>query len=73
MFLNKFNISQKLIFYLILIGVLGNASIGLFSFFNAKNSITKRTYDQLTSIREMKGRQIEDYFRTNRKPNSYNV
>jgi methyl-accepting chemotaxis protein len=62
MFLNKFNISQKLIFYLILIGVLGNASIGLFSFFNAKNSITKRTYDQLTSIREMKGRQIEDYF-----------
>lgn len=62
MLLNKLNISQKLFFYLILVGIFGNVTIGLFSFINAKNSITKRTYDQLTSIREMKGRQIEDYF-----------
>ena len=63
MLLNKLNISQKLFFYLILVGVFGNATIGLFSLYNAKKSITQRTYDQLTSIREMKGRQIEDYFK----------
>lgn len=44
------------------VGVSSLAVIGVYSYYNAKEAILKRTLDQLTSIRVIKKGQIEFYF-----------
>jgi signal transduction histidine kinase len=45
-----------------IVGVLALSVIGIYSYFNAKNALLKRTLDQLTSIRVIKKGQIEFFF-----------
>jgi len=44
------------------VGVSALSIIGIYSYFNAKNALLKRTLDQLTSIRVIKKGQIEFFF-----------
>lgn len=45
-----------------IVGVLALSVIGIYSYFNAKNALLKRTLDQLSSIRVIKKGQIEFFF-----------
>jgi signal transduction histidine kinase len=45
-----------------IVGVSALSIIGIYSYFNAKNALLKRTLDQLTSIRVIKKGQIEFFF-----------
>ena len=44
------------------VGVSALSIIGIYSYFNAKEALLKRTLDQLTSIRVIKKREIEFFF-----------
>lgn len=59
--MKNLRISTKIIIYFLSIGIVIIAVVGYFSYNRAKKAITDRTYGQLTSIREAKGRQVEDY------------
>jgi methyl-accepting chemotaxis protein len=60
--MKNIKISTKLIIYFLTIGIVIITVVGYFSYNKSKKAIMDRTYGQLTSIREAKGRQIEDYF-----------
>lgn len=45
-----------------IVGVSALSIIGIYSYFNAKNALLKRTLDQLTSIRVIKKEQVEFFF-----------
>lgn len=45
-----------------IVGVSALSVIGIYTYFNAKNALLKRTLDQLTSIRVIKKGQIEFFF-----------
>ncbi len=56
------SINRKLMILFFVVGVLALSVIGIYSYFNAKNALLKRTLDQLTSIRVIKKGQIEFFF-----------
>lgn len=56
------SINRKLMILFFIVGVLALSVIGIYSYFNAKNALLKRTLDQLTSIRVIKKGQIEFFF-----------
>ena len=59
--MGRLKFSAKVVLYFLFVGLASVISIGLISYLSAKNSLVNRTMEQLTSIRETKGRQIEDY------------
>lgn len=57
-------ISSKILIILIFLSA---TSIGVFAYFDyqaAKESLSKESFNKLTAVRELKARQIEDYFQT---------
>ena len=56
------SINRKLMVLFFTVGVSALSIIGIYSYFNAKNALLKRTLDQLTSIRVIKKGQIEFFF-----------
>ena len=56
------SINRKLMVLFFIVGVSALSIIGIYSYFNAKNALLKRTLDQLTSIRVIKKGQIEFFF-----------
>jgi len=56
------SINRKLMILFFIVGVSALSVIGIYSYFNAKNAILKRTLDQLTSIRVIKEGQVEFFF-----------
>jgi methyl-accepting chemotaxis protein len=60
-------IKSKLILLFLLIGILPVAVVGFISLTQAKHALEERAVDQYVSIREMKSRQIHDYFQTIRE------
>jgi len=56
------SIYHKLILYIFLLGIFVIVAVSLFSFITARNAILQRTFDQLTSVREDKKVQVEQFF-----------
>ena len=59
----RLNLTNKLFFFFLLIGLGGVLVTNLFSFNNTRNAILDRTYKQLTSVRVLKKNQIEIFFK----------
>ncbi|MEI6089499.1 MAG: histidine kinase [bacterium] len=57
-----FSITNKLIFYVVIISFAGLASVGLISNLQSKDALFNRTYQQLNSIKSVKSRQIESFY-----------
>ena len=58
------SIRSKLLLLMLIVGLLSAAAVGTLSYNNAKTSLTKTIYDQLTALRETKKRQTENYFKS---------
>jgi len=65
------SINRKLMVLFFAVGVSALSVIGIYSYFNAKAALLKRTLDQLTSIRVIKKNQIEFFF--NERFNNINL
>ncbi len=59
----RFSLSHKLFLYFILLGIVMIAVISGFAFEQAKTALLQRTFDQLTSVRVTRQRQLERFFR----------
>ena len=59
---NRLSITEKLVLYFVLIGVLGIIVVGFYAFYSEKNALLNRTFDQLTSVKLTKKKQIELFF-----------
>ena len=60
--MKSISISDRLIFYFVLIGVVSIIFIGAHSYYYAKKALLNRTFDQLTSLRLEKKNRIEQFF-----------
>ena len=63
--MKNIRILPKLIIYFLSIGISISLLIGLYSYFNAKDAILKRTEEQLVSIRDIKKQELESFMNTN--------
>ncbi len=61
------SINRKLMVLFFIVGVSSLSVIGIYSYFNAKDALLKRTLDQLTSIRVIKKGEIESFFNDHKK------
>jgi len=61
-YLKKFSISDKLIITSLLTSILTISIIASYSFFNAKDAILERTFNQLTSVRVVKTNLVKEFF-----------
>lgn len=59
---NDLTIREKLMLYYVLLGVFAILAVGVYSFLSARKAILERSFEQLTSIREVKRARIEDFF-----------
>ncbi|MBU1718523.1 MAG: hypothetical protein KKA07_05570, partial [Bacteroidetes bacterium] len=55
-------ITYKLLFLFVLWGVVPFVAIGIFSYTRGKDALLDRTFEQLTSVRVVKKRQLTDFF-----------
>ena len=60
--LKNMSISKKLIIFFLLVGIVPLSAVGVLSYIQAKDAILNQVTAQLTAIREIKSKQIEDYF-----------
>lgn len=60
--MKRSTLTEKLILYFLALGTVSIITIGLFSYFPARDALLKRTYDQLTSIRLARQARVENYF-----------
>ena len=56
------SISEKLVFYFVLIGIISIAIVSTYSYYNAKSALLNRTFDQLISLRIEKKNRVEQFF-----------
>lgn len=61
------SINRKLMILFFAVGVSALSVVGIYSYYNAKSALLKRTLDQLTSIRVIKKAQIEFFFKEREK------
>jgi signal transduction histidine kinase len=54
-------LTEKLVLYFILLGMLVVGMLGSLTYFSARKAILDRTFNQLTSVRVMRGQQIQSY------------
>ncbi len=57
------SIKTRLFIYSILFSLVGLILVGGYSYYIARTALLDRTFNQLTSIREVKGRHVEQFFR----------
>lgn len=60
--LRKLPLSEKLVVYFVLLGILIICAIAPFSYYQARKALLDRTFDQLTSVRVMRTQQLESFF-----------
>jgi len=60
--MKSISISEKLIFYLVSLGIVVIIIIGFYSFYFTKKALLSRTFDQLISLRLEKKNRIEQFF-----------
>lgn len=56
------SLREKLVVYYVLLGVISIFLVSLYSFYNAKEAIINRSFEQLTSVREVKTQRLEKFF-----------
>lgn len=61
-FFRNLSIANKLVFLFLLLGIGSTVLVGVYSYYSARQSLTQRTFDQLTSIRVAKKNRIESFF-----------
>lgn len=62
-FLRRMSIANKLFFAFLSLSIIGIVITSVLSFQQSRGSLEKAAFDQLTSVREMKAFQIEDYLK----------
>ena len=60
--MKSISITEKLIFYFVLIGLVSIISVGSYSYFFAKRALLDRTFDLLISLRLEKKTRVEQFF-----------
>lgn len=60
--MKNITITEKLILYFVILGVIVIITIGTYSYYSAKQALINRTFDQLTSLRIEKKNRIEQFF-----------
>ena len=60
--MRNFSISDKLILTFLFLNIVTIFIVGSYSFYNAKEAILERTFNQLTSVRVVKANLIEKFF-----------
>lgn len=60
--LKTIKLGPKLLILFLLVGILPFAAIGILSFVESSEALSKLAFGQLSSVREIKKAQIEDYF-----------
>jgi two-component system NarL family sensor kinase len=61
--IRKTSITERMILYYVLLSAAAITLIGAIFFYIARDALMDRTFDQLTSVRVVKKRQIESFFR----------
>jgi len=61
------SLGEKLVLYVIMLGIVAIAIISTFLFYSAKQALMDRTFDQLTSLRNTKKLQVEEFFMDRRR------
>lgn len=61
-FFRNISIATKLIIIFLFLGIGSTIIVSVYSFYSARSSLIERTFDQLTSIRVVKKKRIEDFF-----------
>ena len=60
----RWGLAAKLFATLVLLGAIAVLIAGVLGYFRARDALQKAVFDQLTTAREAKARQVETYFRT---------
>ncbi|NVO02008.1 MAG: hypothetical protein HXX09_04845, partial [Bacteroidetes bacterium] len=60
--MKNISITEKLIFYFVILGIVVITIIGNYSYYFANKALLNRTFDQLTSLRLEKKNRIEQFF-----------
>jgi len=60
----RWGLAAKLFATLVLLGAIAVLITGVLGYFRARDALQKAVFDQLTTAREAKARQVETYFRT---------
>jgi methyl-accepting chemotaxis protein len=60
--MRKISLNEKLIVFFMLLGTGAIGIIGGFSYYSARNALMDRTFNQLTSVRTVREKQIEAFF-----------
>jgi len=55
-------INNKLALLFLLIGIFSGVTVGVYSYYSAKNALVARTFDQLKSLKGVKKKQIEGFY-----------
>lgn len=55
-------INNKLALIFLLIGIFSGVTVGVYSYYSAKNALVSRTFDQLKSLKVVKKKQIEGFY-----------
>lgn len=61
--MRKISLNEKLVVYFVMIGVLGVLIVSGFAYYNSRQALLNRTFDQLTSVRVNKKKQVEAFFK----------
>ncbi len=56
------SLAEKIVLYFVTIGIIAIAVVSTYSFYTSKNALLERTFNQLTSVRVVKKKQIENLF-----------
>ena len=60
----RWGLAAKLFLILVLLGAIAVLITGVLGYFRARDALEKAVFDQLTTARQAKARQVETYFRT---------
>ena len=61
--MRQISLNEKLVVYFVIIGISGLIITAVFSFYTTREALLSRTFDQLTSVRVNKKKQVESFFR----------
>ena len=65
--MKSISITEKLILYFVLLGVIVIVIIGTYSYHSSKQALLNRTFDQLTSLRIEKKSRMEQFFQDHQR------
>lgn len=60
-------IREKLVIFYIALGFVAVSSLGIYSFMSVRDAIINRSFEQLTSVREVKKARLQQFFHDRKK------